>query len=540
MTPYLCGDDYIFQMKIPADGIFGTERIHSLSDLIESQINFYNNYHYRIINHTVLQVLLLLPPIVFDLLNTIVFLLLPYVLLLINPSTNPNIRGIRYLTILSFIWVFHFSLGWSYFPATGALNYTWMLIPQILYIVLLLRHREKAVQSWKLISLAMINIMANENVCVTLLLLTLFVLLETRRRKDYALYSCIAIIVLGGIIMLSSPSISNRLSEQGFRDSTISSHIAEYIKRLVYYTIRYSPILLILMFISIKRLTFGRMQLYLIITIIVANGIMIIVPLFEARSAVYGFFIAMLLILSSLPKDFYSKKLFYLLIVLASLVTIVRAPHFITLNKSHKLNTELLEANRGAESIELMPYCDKGLSDYVLCHDISSDPNYFDNQSLSSFYDIDNVILNKSQNIEILSKGVFHLIKQQQRVPDHYKLIHSGNDQQIYFHRSNEKTDLIIESVDMEEDFYIIRGLKKSIANISLLSMLPKSIAISFADYLEDSTLKQQPNLIYNGRSYNYYHINNSDVYNSFLIAPYSIENHSVSGDIIKCNLLSH
>lgn len=537
MTPYLCGDDYIFQMKIPSDGIFGTERIQSLSDLIESQINFYNNYHYRVINHVVLQALLLLPTFVFDLLNTIVFLLLPYVLLLINPSSNVAIRRIRYLTILLFLWIFHFSLGWTYFSTTGALNYTWLLLPQILYIVLLLRHREKSVQAWKLISLALLNSMANENVCVTLLLLTLFVLIESIDRREYVLYICAGVIVLGGIFMLSSPSVSNRLAEQGFRDSSLLSHGIEYLKRLAYYTFRYLPILLLLSFSSIKDWALGRKQLYLIATIIVANGIMIIVPLFEARSAVYGFFIAILLMLSGLSKDSYNVRLLYLLIILSIVVAVIRAPDFISLSKRHDVNTSQLESMRGTSRAELMPFCTNGRSDYILCHDISSDPNYFDNQSLSSYYNIDHVAISKSHNSTLRSQEVFDQLESLQRIPDDYKLIYSGGIHQIYIYQINESADIIITSSDTNQDFYVVRGLSKSIFGFSFLSLLPKSIAIYFADYLEDSTIKNQPSLFNQGKIYNYNYINNITTYSTLLIAPYSIDDHAISGEIIKCNL---
>ena len=142
ISPFLTGDDLIFQLKIPDNAVIGSERISSISDLIESQINFYKNYHYRVINHTVLQVILLLPPILFDILNTCVFFLLPWVILKISKDLTPIQYLTRYVLLLLFIWVFHFSLGWCYFPVTGALNYTWMLIPQLWFIALILQYRE--------------------------------------------------------------------------------------------------------------------------------------------------------------------------------------------------------------------------------------------------------------------------------------------------------------------------------------------------------------------------------------------------------------
>ena len=100
LVPYLPGDDHIFQLKIPDEGIIGTNSISSLADLWESQVNFYNNYHYRVLNHTVLQVLLLLPTWVFDLLNVVVFMSFPAFLL-------PRIRAMAdYLHKYAFVLFF--------------------------------------------------------------------------------------------------------------------------------------------------------------------------------------------------------------------------------------------------------------------------------------------------------------------------------------------------------------------------------------------------------------------------------------------------
>ena len=138
-----------------------------------------------------------------------------------------------------------------------------------------------------------------------------------------------------------------------------------------------------------------------------------------------------------------------------------------------------------------------------MCHDISSDPSYFDNQSLSSFYNIDNVVIRKSHNSTLRSEEVFDQLKDLQRVPNDYILIHSGRNHQIYINQKNESADLIIESVGSNQDFYVVRGLSKSILGFSFLSLLPNSIAIYFADYLEDSTIKNQPSLSSKGKFYN-------------------------------------
>ena len=196
---------------MPTEGIIGSERISSVGDLVASQKNFYYNYHYRILNHTLLQLLLLLPAWIFDALNVLVFLVLPACLLRIRPALPQY--GRHYMFLLFFIWVFHFDLGRCYFLTTGSLNYSWLLIPQLLYLTELYRQWQGSGSGRLLLLLALLNANSNENAQVVLFLMTLYV--GWQQRKALMIWASAAVLLAGGLFMLASPSISSRLAEQG-------------------------------------------------------------------------------------------------------------------------------------------------------------------------------------------------------------------------------------------------------------------------------------------------------------------------------------
>ena len=172
--PLLPGDDLLYQLSFPADGIIGDHRISSVTDYISSIVNHYSNYNPRVLPHAVLQAVLLLPELVFDLLNTSFFFFLAYMILGFSNLENKNDRLFLYFCILLFIWVFHFAIGRAYLWTSGAVNYTWFLIPQLLLLKAINRTEfSKNDLSRKEIFFALLCATSNENVVFVLFLICL-------------------------------------------------------------------------------------------------------------------------------------------------------------------------------------------------------------------------------------------------------------------------------------------------------------------------------------------------------------------------------
>ena len=482
LVPYLPGDDFIFQLKLPEKGILGDQKISSFSDLFQSQVNFYNNYHYRIFNHTILQVLLLCPSWVFDLLNTIAFLALPYCLLRIRKVPDTMTYATHYLILLFFIWIFHFNLGRSYFLTTGALNYTWLLIPLILYLVELFRISEGEGNTKWLVLLAFANAMSNENAMLVLFALTAIVALSKHKENFVPLVWCLAIFLSGIIFMLSSPSIALRLEEQGFRETTTVSHLREYLLRSAYYLLRYLPIALLYYIIRKPNATpkiehihsrfikFVSTKNLLLTAIFISFSSMAFVPLFEPRSAILGFFLTILFVLTlgQIKRPTYPSVV--IIVVLAIIIAVIRYPAFLQINLRHRMNTTILKAQQDKNVVaKLNNYCDDKKRSYLLCHEISADSTYMDNKTLANYYDIQAVVLQDKSKLKQRRQRTFNLIRKKAIDYTHFRE-RTINGDAILFNQTKGCEFIMISAT---EKFYIIRGARSGLNLHRFVELLP-------------------------------------------------------------------
>lgn len=523
LVPYLPGDDMLYQLKMPDKGIVGSERISSLSDLVESQKNFYNNYHYRVLNHTVLQVLLLLPPWIFDALNTLVFLLLPLCLLRIN--TENKDYWLKYVSLLFFIWIFHFNLGRSYFLTTGALNYSWLLIPQLLYLSELCRWLEYRENKNLLIGLALLNVNANENALVVMFALTAVVFLLARRRvverSDWPLLLSAVILLAGGFFMLASPSLDARLDEQGFRAGGWMSHAIEYGSRTVFYLFNYLPVLLLAWVWKANwrgggRKSWGRKNVLLLIGVWGSLAVMVGVPLFEPRSAVFGFFVGLMVVISMAKDSAVGGKGMGVLILMGVAVCIVRYPAFQQALQRYEHNLTLLKSEE--QVVELDPYCDRTRRTYLLCHQLSTDPAFIDNRSLAAVYGKKEVSLKNPRREEIKTLEGFNKV-----------------NKRLWIKRTGTNKFQILFKEQKPNKKYIIRGSRSSHLKHYVLNFIfPERLRIQFLDFLEDVTVTTQEQIEI--ASDKYYRLDQNLVggYDYLLVSEYDRAKHRRVGEIFR------
>jgi len=532
--PYYPGDDLIFQMKIPQDGIIGHERISSFGELLESQYNFYNNYHYRVPTHFLLQAILMAPYWLFDLCNVIVFLLLPICLLDILPKRSSYDYWVKYYVLLLFLWCFHINLGWAYFPATGALNYTWWLVPQILFVSQLFRILDRQRVNQKLfLGLAIVNSFGNENACLALLFLTMAVLWIRREEKGKLLFLTATIMCLGGIIMLLSPSIGKRLQVDGHM-TDMAAHLLEYAKRTAYHCMTYLPLSLLLLVNRKFDWVADQKKLLLICAFLVATLSMVLAPIFEARSAVFGFFL-LLLILLLIKKESWSWLSLIVMTLVAIVFSVQRVPQFKEQYSRFLTNDKILTSNQGLQdTIELKKYCDYTIRHYLLCHEVSESIKTFDNRSVAAFYNIKAVRLSNEYIKTYRRDSIYNAIEK-----GSYDLSYCNShiDMAVCNQKEGSHTELVIQSSSTKKPYYIIRGNRKGNIFHSLIRILPWSLQLAFLDFLEPNFLDYQDHASYNGINSNYYYIENTDNYNYLLISRYNHDTHSPEGEVIEIHL---
>lgn len=129
LTPLISDDiTYLF--------VFGeTDRISSIADVIQSQINHYYMWGGRSVVHFIAQVLLMLPSYVADILNTMMYLV--YVSLIyyhIKGKDRKNSLSLFVLINMA-IWFFQPVFGDTILWTTGASNYLWGTTIILLFLI---------------------------------------------------------------------------------------------------------------------------------------------------------------------------------------------------------------------------------------------------------------------------------------------------------------------------------------------------------------------------------------------------------------------
>lgn len=130
LTPMIA-DDYWYSFILGKDP---NTRVTSLSDIIGSQITHYFWWGGRSIVHCIVQGLLMLPPFVADLLNSIVFIIyISLIYYLIKGYTKHSLA--LFLFIFFSVWFLQPSVGDTILWMTGSGNYLWGTVLILFFIL---------------------------------------------------------------------------------------------------------------------------------------------------------------------------------------------------------------------------------------------------------------------------------------------------------------------------------------------------------------------------------------------------------------------
>ena len=127
LTPLLV-DDYTFSYSLVTG-----EPIGSISELVESLAMLRDNYNGRVVAHAFVQIMLMLPKMVFNILNSLQALALMYLALRFCKNECKSNITIMLLYVL-LIWNFMPAFGETFIWLDGAFNYSWGLSFMCLFI----------------------------------------------------------------------------------------------------------------------------------------------------------------------------------------------------------------------------------------------------------------------------------------------------------------------------------------------------------------------------------------------------------------------
>ncbi len=218
LTPMIA-DDFCYLLIF--DGVFQT-RVTSISDVILSQWDHYFLWGGRSIVHFIAQSLLLLPPIITDILNTIAYIAYTLLIYIHIKGNKPNDFKLFILINLA-VWFIQPAFGDTVLWITGSANYLWgMIIVLIFLIPFRLYKGEKKSKKYtfiKTLSLFLLGIIAgwtNENTAIAMIVIAILYLIyyknSTHNIPCWGI-SGISGAVIGYIIMIMAPGNFMRAGE---------------------------------------------------------------------------------------------------------------------------------------------------------------------------------------------------------------------------------------------------------------------------------------------------------------------------------------
>ena len=287
------GDDFVYSY------IFTTMNpITSLMDLIESQKTHYMVWGGRTVVHSILQLLLTLPPLVIDFINSLVFVLFVYLIYLHIKGRNAH--SLILLTVcFCFTWLLQPVFGDTVLWITGSVNYLWGTTILLAFLLPYRFYRGKTKNKITEILLALgytiFGVIAGwttENTSAAIILMAILFLFYFRLNNwKIPFWSVSGIIgaIAGYAMMITAPGNFERAAGASVSPSKMIFNIFSATQGYVDYMGVLLLAAVILYFIFIKSASKNKTGITLILAIYFIGTLagtysMILSPFFAARS----------------------------------------------------------------------------------------------------------------------------------------------------------------------------------------------------------------------------------------------------------------
>lgn len=231
LTPLLA-DDYSYALSLEDN------RLSSLMDILNYQWWHYFNWGGRTVAHTIAQLFLPFPKIIFSILNPLIYIALVYLIYLHIKGTKED-KPLFLLAIHLALWFLLPVFGQTCLWLVGSCNYLWTTV-LILWLLWLYRKNQKDTSVWKLIGLFVLGILAgwtNENTAAGLLVILfgyiiIQKLIEKKKLTKIQIVGLLGVLI-GFAFMILAPG--NYIRNAEFKDNTFI--LIKLIKRAVEITL---------------------------------------------------------------------------------------------------------------------------------------------------------------------------------------------------------------------------------------------------------------------------------------------------------------
>lgn len=232
LTPLLA-DDYSYGLNL------ANKKLTGIIDIYNYQIWHYFNWGGRTIAHTFAQTLLIFPKAIFNIVNSIIYTCLVYLIYLhgkLNRREKNSRNSYLILLIHLILWFIIPVFGQSFIWLIGSCNYLWTTMI-VVYFLLLFRKNEKENKWYKIIIMFLIGILAgwtNENTSAGLIVIlfsTLIIDKITTKKWNLTKTKVAGIVgsLIGFVLMICAPG--NYVRNAAFKDDTFI--IIKFIKRAI-------------------------------------------------------------------------------------------------------------------------------------------------------------------------------------------------------------------------------------------------------------------------------------------------------------------
>lgn len=313
-TP-LFADDYNYSMNFATGN-----RIKELSDIFESQIYHYNHINGRFIPHILAQLFLFINKNIFNVINSIVFVLMG-VLISYHINSNFKIKANQIILIYSSIFFFLPRFGENVLWITGSANYMYTLVFDLLLLIPIRKTLQgnhylskTSFTVYALFSMLVGNCSENNGIAI----LSFIILAIVMNYLDYKKINNQLVILLicffiGFAFLMFSPGQSTRMESANFGLSLIQ--IIKNFIHITYSIIKYYYVLLFalicLLVLYYQKLKNTNFYLTLEIKLICCYLIAFLGSSFS------------LVISPQIPDRIYMSTLIYLIIIVLMLVKIL-------------------------------------------------------------------------------------------------------------------------------------------------------------------------------------------------------------------------
>ena len=395
LTPYI-QDDFLLKY------IFNTsKKIESIFDVFISLKLYYFTWGGRVFAHFFAYLFLMFPKWIFNLVNSVVYVLNIYLIYLISKGDRKDNYSYSYLLLIHMIvFVFFPVFGQVFLWLDGSCNYSFTLLMQLFFIYKILNIKDGKYNYILYFIISLFAGMCNENSSLSLIVFLILYSFINRDNIKLKITSLIGLII-GYLFMFLAPGNYVRMKTVSNNIPIINNVLSKISLLLLCFGMLFLIFLLILYFF---RKTINKKILYICILFYISSFIccfsLVMVPQITLRSLtlVYIFFIIILitLIFEIKYKTLINCVLLFIsmLFVFVFITTFKEYYNFYTImNNRHKLIIK--EKRQGKKSIKVKIYAQsKNARIPISCNINDIDENYmtFPNNYVAKYYGVERII----------------------------------------------------------------------------------------------------------------------------------------------------